>query len=409
MRIQRITTLNPTYLEQFYTPERQARVATYAKNHSDLMYDCAGWADYWSVALRKHGIEMDEVAGNARPLQELWARENGVKYTNENWMLDIVSAQVERYKPDVLFFTDYWNFPSAFIRQLRSNIRSIRSVVIWCGAPYRNESVFRECDLVLSCIPDLVEHFRARGLKSELLDHAFEPRILERLQGHTSGQVDFAFMGSIVLQSQFHIERERLLRNLIDQIDIEIWSDMTKISPLQQALFTSKRAAYDLVFALLRAGVPRSLLNSIPIVKKILNWQERPGVPLCVNRRLKHRSHPALFGLEMFQQIRESKAVLNKHIDISANNSSNMRLYEVTGVGSCLITDWKRDVSRNFDPDHEIITYRSPAECLEKVSYLLDHDNVRQQIARAGQLRTLRDHTFDSRAPQLVSAIRSLV
>jgi spore maturation protein CgeB len=111
----------------------------------------------------------------------------------------------------------------------------------------------------------------------------------------------------------------------------------------------------------------------------------------------------------MFQQIRESKAVLNKHIDISANNSSNMRLYEVTGVGSCLITDWKRDVARNFDPDHEIITYRSPAECLEKVSYLLDHDNVRQQIARAGQLRTLRDHTFDSRAPQLASAIRSLV
>ncbi|MFZ4795653.1 MAG: hypothetical protein ACOYLN_16140, partial [Blastocatellia bacterium] len=137
MRIQRIATLNPTYLEQFYTPERQSRLESYAKNHSDLMYDCVGWADYWSVALRKQGIEMDEVAGNARPLQELWARENGVTYSNENWMLDIVSAQVERYKPDVLFFTDYWNFPSAFIRQLRSNIRSIRSVVIWCGAPYR--------------------------------------------------------------------------------------------------------------------------------------------------------------------------------------------------------------------------------------------------------------------------------
>ena len=140
-----------------------------------------------------------------------------------------------------------------------------------------------------------------------------------------------------------------------------------------------------------------------------MKWKERPSVPLPVNRRLLSHSHPPLFGLKMFKKIQESKVVLNKHIDISARSSSNLRLYEVTGVGSCLITDWKKDITRNFVPDKEIITYRTAEECLEKVSYLLDHEETRREIARAGQQRTLRDHTFDMRAPQLVSYIQSVV
>lgn len=352
---------------------------------------------------------MEEIVANARTLQELWAREVGLAFSAESWMHDIVTAQVVRYRPDVLFLTDYWNFPAEYIRHLREVCPSIRSVVMWCGAPFRNADVFGACDLVLSCIPDMVDQFRRMGRRSELLDHAFEPRILSRLRPESAGVIDFSFLGSIVMRSQFHLERERLLRELIEQIEIEIWSDLNPVSRCDQVKFHSRLLAYDLVARLRMAGIPDAVLEAIPLVRKVLKWKERPFIPLAINRRLQAHSHPPLFGLEMFQKIRESRLVLNKHIDISANSSSNMRLYEVTGIGSCLVTDWKRDVARNFEPDVEIITYRSPEECLEKVSYLLDHEAQREAIALAGQRRTLRDHTFDNRAPQLISYLQSLL
>ncbi|MDQ3755068.1 MAG: glycosyltransferase, partial [Acidobacteriota bacterium] len=81
-------------------------------------------------------------------------------------------------------------------------------------------------------------------------------------------------------------------------------------------------------------------------------------------------------------------------IDISPVSASNMRLFEATGVGSCLLTDWRANISTLFEPDREVVTYRNAEECIEKATYLLDHESERQQIARAGQRRTLREHTY---------------
>jgi spore maturation protein CgeB len=58
-----------------------------------------------------------------------------------------------------------------------------------------------------------------------------------------------------------------------------------------------------------------------------------------------------------------------------------LRLFETTGIGTCLLTDWKPNISELFEP----VTYRSPAEALEKARGLLDHEPERQKIARAGQ------------------------
>ncbi len=84
-----------------------------------------------------------------------------------------------------------------------------------------------------------------------------------------------------------------------------------------------------------------------------------------------------------------------------------MRLFEATGVGSCLLTDWKNNLSDLFEPDAEVVAYRNAEECIEKAEYLLRHEGERQKIAAAGQCRTLRDHTFARRAEQLDQLIRA--
>ncbi len=83
-----------------------------------------------------------------------------------------------------------------------------------------------------------------------------------------------------------------------------------------------------------------------------------------------------------------------------------MRLFETTGVGACLLTDWKENLSDLFEPDKEVLTYRTAEECVEKVNYILEHEAERRSIAAAGQRRTLREHNFEKRAVLIDEIIR---
>lgn len=107
----------------------------------------------------------------------------------------------------------------------------------------------------------------------------------------------------------------------------------------------------------------------------------------------------------MYQILRKSKITLNHHGDI-APYANNCRLYEATGVGTLLITDWKENLHEMFDPGKEVVAYRTPEECAELIQYYLEHDEEREVIARAGQERTLREHTYHQRMEELVDIVR---
>jgi len=42
----------------------------------------------------------------------------------------------------------------------------------------------------------------------------------------------------------------------------------------------------------------------------------------------------------------------------------------------------------------------------EKIDYYLEHDKEREKIARAGQRRTLRDHTYKNRVKDIIKIIK---
>jgi len=103
---------------------------------------------------------------------------------------------------------------------------------------------------------------------------------------------------------------------------------------------------------------------------------------------------------------KSGKIGFNSHGEIAGEYAANVRLFEVTGAGSCLITDWKKNLDTFFEIDKEVVTYKSTEECIEKVQWLINHPEERKEIAKAGQKRTLRDHTFKQRAEQLNSIIQ---
>jgi spore maturation protein CgeB len=123
-----------------------------------------------------------------------------------------------------------------------------------------------------------------------------------------------------------------------------------------------------------------------------------------VSHKLRPYLKPAVYGVDMLQALADSKLTLNAHADTSIRYASNMRLFEATGAGACLLTDWKENIPQLFEPDREIVAYRSRAECIEKIRWLLDHPAEYEAIGKAAQARTLRDHTYAKRA-EMVDAI----
>jgi spore maturation protein CgeB len=115
------------------------------------------------------------------------------------------------------------------------------------------------------------------------------------------------------------------------------------------------------------------------------------------------RYRGSAWGSDMYGVLGRSKITVNEHIDLAEDCANNMRLFEATGMGTLLVTDWKPNIGDMFVPGEEVVCYRNPEECLRLVRYYLDHEDERARIAAAGQRRTLRDHGFGQRAAELVS------
>lgn len=356
MKLVYLTTCYPSYINKFYSKHPDILRKSYIEQKQAFDYDSFAWTDIWTHSLNPFGYQVREIRANVQHLQFTWASENGIKAVNQNWMLELPIEQIKQFQPDVLFIDEYSMFSLHWITHVRQVCPSIRLVLGWCGAPYQDDSVFKGYDVVLSCVPELVEEFQKSGHQSVHLNHAFDPRILERVDISRKQMIDFSFIGQIMVAKQFHLQRALLLREIVREIDIKIFSPMAE------------------------------------------NQQQIPElIPFL---------RPSVFGLEMFQTLHDSRMTFNSHIGISINHASNMRMFEATGMGTCLVTDWKPHIQELFEPDREVVVYKNAEECISKVKWLLSHDKERNAIAEAGNKRAIKDHTFSQRAAQLDQLIR---
>jgi spore maturation protein CgeB len=329
-----------------------------------------GVADFYSSNLRKLGYEAWDIHANNKFLQTAWAKEHGLKVASDwhwqfrsrrgivpwvsrirqpRWSNDILAAQIRHYKPDVLLNQTMDDVSDDFLRGIKPYVRLLVGQIAAPLPQHKNWSIY---DLVISSLPNFVEYFRTLAVPSELNRLGFEPALLPRLKWEEP-EIPVSFVGSVF---PGHATRVSFLEHLCSDLDIKIWAN----------------------------GVSR-LRHDSPIRSR------------CVG--------PA-WGVEMYQILHRSKMTLNHHIDIADSYANNLRLYEATGVGTMLVTDWKANLHEIFELGREVIAYRTAEECAEMIRYYLEHDEEREAIARAGQQRTLRDHTYYKRMQELVDIVQ---
>ena len=199
-------------------------------------------------------------------------------------------------------------------------------------------------------------YFRKLGIPGELNRFAFEPGILENIDSGNGSEIPVSFIGNL---SSSHRERILWLEHLSGKVDIHIWG----------------------------AGVD-SLSGDSSIRRNYMG---------------------KAWGKEMYGILQRSRISLNHHIDLAGSYANNMRLFEATGMGTLLITDWKENLHEMFEPGGEVVAYQNPEECAELIEYYLKHDGERETIACAGQERTLREHTYYHRMQEMVDIVQKYV
>ena len=131
-------------------------------------------------------------------------------------------------------------------------------------------------------------------------------------------------------------------------------------------------------------------------------WHDKPMPPNV--RTLGHvgtGDHNAFNGSPL--------AVLNVARDSMAEVgfSPATRVFEATGAGACLITDWWEGIEQFLEPDVEVLVARDGAEVAEHLKRLTPERA--RAIGEAARRRVLRDHTYAQRAEEADALFRTLL
>jgi spore maturation protein CgeB len=82
-------------------------------------------------------------------------------------------------------------------------------------------------------------------------------------------------------------------------------------------------------------------------------------------------------------------------------------MFEATGMGALLIKEGSKNIGELFEPGKEALTYSSIDDLLTKIDFALANPDVLHKIAKAGQQKTLRNHTFANRAIEIQDFLKS--
>ena len=109
------------------------------------------------------------------------------------------------------------------------------------------------------------------------------------------------------------------------------------------------------------------------------------------------------YGEEMAKTYSASRIVFNR----SVGNDVNMRVFEALACGSLLLTNDLGDNGQDefFLDGVHLATYREPEELLDKITYYLEREDIRERIAAAGRDEVLAKHTYRHRMETILHIV----
>ena len=111
----------------------------------------------------------------------------------------------------------------------------------------------------------------------------------------------------------------------------------------------------------------------------------------------------------MLNELNSYQIAFNYHNKHTGDYACNMRIFESTGLGCCLLTDYKSNIHSMFEEDKEVITYKTNQEAISKANQLLKNPSITRAIGLAGQKKTLSEYTTEKQIDHLYFHLTKLI
>ncbi len=109
------------------------------------------------------------------------------------------------------------------------------------------------------------------------------------------------------------------------------------------------------------------------------------------------------YGQQLFEAAARKYAESKISFNISMEDDLIMRVFEVMGTGSFLLTNWVPTIEEVFEDGKHLVLYRSLDEAVDKARYYLKHEDERQAIAQAGYEHVIKNHTIQNRVDVILN------
>lgn len=366
-RILIVDTYYPEFVRKVYEQRPELQSASYQEQLAALLQYHFGTGNTYSRNLNGLGYVAQDCIVDNRILQTKWANEHGITIRSlprlpylrtitdrlplYNPLYTILKAQIAEFKPDVLYMQNLSFCDPITLRSLK---RKVKLLVGQIACPLPPTSFVKPFDLILTSFPHFVDRIKAIGPASEYFKIGFDQTVLPKLNDVTEKKYDVVFVGGF---TAVHDTATKALEALARTTRVDVWG----------------------------YGIEH----------------------LAADSPLRKHYHGEAWGMEMYRVIKQAKVCINRHSAAAEAYANNMRLFETTGLGTLLLTDAKQNLNDMFTVGTEVVDYSSTKELVDRTTYYLQHETEREQIALAGQRRTLRDHTYYQRMQELDTILQS--
>jgi spore maturation protein CgeB len=147
-----------------------------------------------------------------------------------------------------------------------------------------------------------------------------------------------------------------------------------------------------LVERLVSKGIPVRLFGA-PLPR----WIGETSARACHSGRV-------VFGSEKAKVYRSAAGVLSS-MHPAEIAGANGRLFQATGCGGAVLSEFRPTVADLFEIGHEVLVYRDFDELVDQATRLLTEPGLTARIGDAAALRSHRDHTFDLRVGEILEKV----
>jgi len=392
----KISTFYKDFLVDYYSKNPTIKESGFEDQFSHLMDQGYGYSDYFPRYLESnYAIKSNEIIANAIHLQQAWARENTCKKHGDDLLLE----QIIKFQPEVLFIQAATEYSADFIRLIREKVKSLRLLIGHTCSPYTrtNQESFQEYDLLLTCSDRFKNELEKLGILCYHFPHAVESTLVRHLIPNTPKEDNIVFIGSLLYRSEFHKERIKVLEELMNET-----LPVVLIGELEEDPWSVLKVK-QILYLMIKAGESMRIGEKAKkgIFRKIAQLKEMPRkapYPEIIRKSLR-KEH--LYGKKLLDELANHRIGFNIHAEVAGDYAANVRMFEVAGAGSLLLTDHKKNISELFEPGEEILTYKNTTELIEKAKWALEHPRECEKISARGQARVLRDHSVEKRVDLL--------